>query len=451
MAGDLELDLVDGIESLLDNSLLRTERMSEGEPRFGILETMREYALERLAERGDGEAVRRRHASFYLRLAEDAEPALLGPEQVRWARKLDCERDNLRAALTWAAESGETDVGLRTAGALWRFWQMRAADVEGREHLDRLLASGTGAPSSRALAQAKAAGLAYYQGDFGAVHRYYDASLPVFRELGDDLSTLGCLDHLTLTTLAEGDADAARALSEHVLEMARRMRESVERDVRPVPSRHRAHGPGRARRRAACARGEPCGERASSETSAASDSGRRLWAGPPSSNTTTRGLASCSSKASASTAASTTRGESWAPSRASRWSPWKNTTTNRARRLLHESLELLRKSGHTIARRRFSICSAGSRPPRSRNRRAACLYGSGKRHSRSQWRRMVRGRGLARPHPAHRSPPLTARRGGVRREVGARTAMTLDQSLTYALKEESASDLIPPLSAQRWS
>ena len=83
VAGDLELDVVDGIESLLNNSLLRTERMSEGEPRFGMLETMREYALERLAERGDGEAVRRRHAGFYLRLAEEAEPALLGPRAER--------------------------------------------------------------------------------------------------------------------------------------------------------------------------------------------------------------------------------------------------------------------------------------------------------------------------------------------------------------------------------
>src|SRR5262249_36617242 len=107
VAGDLDLDVLDGIESLLHNSLLRTERMSEGEPRFGMLETMREYALGRLAERGDGEVVRRRHADFYLRLAEAAEPALLGPEQMRAARKLDSERDNLRAALNWAAESGE--------------------------------------------------------------------------------------------------------------------------------------------------------------------------------------------------------------------------------------------------------------------------------------------------------------------------------------------------------
>jgi predicted ATPase/DNA-binding SARP family transcriptional activator len=222
VAGDLELELIDGIESLLNNSMLRTERMAEGEPRFGMSETMREYALERLAERGDGEAVHRRHADFYLRLAEEAEPALLGPEQVRWARKLDSERDNLRAALTWAAASGEAEVGLRTASALWRFWQMRAADVEGREHLDRLLSCGSASPSIRAIAQATAADLAYYQGDFDAVHRYFEASLPIFREEGNEFFLARSLAILTMAVLAEGDADAARALSEEALEIARR-------------------------------------------------------------------------------------------------------------------------------------------------------------------------------------------------------------------------------------
>ena len=87
--------------------------MAAGEPRFGMLETIREYALERLAERGDGKAVRRRHAGFYLTLAEEAEPALLGPQQLSWLERLDAERDNLRAALSWATESGEAEVGLR--------------------------------------------------------------------------------------------------------------------------------------------------------------------------------------------------------------------------------------------------------------------------------------------------------------------------------------------------
>ena len=88
-------------------------RMAGGEPRFGMLETIREYALERLAERGDGEAVRRRHAGFYLRARGGGRAALLGPQQLRWLERLDAERDNIRAALTWAAESGE--VGDRLA------------------------------------------------------------------------------------------------------------------------------------------------------------------------------------------------------------------------------------------------------------------------------------------------------------------------------------------------
>ena len=224
VAGDLELDVVDGIESLLNNSLLRTERMSEGEPRFGMLETMREYALERLAERGDGEAVRRRHAASTSGLPRRPSPRCSAPSRCDGRGGSTASADNFRAALTWAAESGETEVGLRTAGALWRFWQMRAADVEGREHLDRLLAGGSGSPSIRAFAQSRAASLAYYQGDFEAVHRYLEASLPVFRELGDDSNLSGCLRVLAMTALAEGDADEARALAEEALELARRAR-----------------------------------------------------------------------------------------------------------------------------------------------------------------------------------------------------------------------------------
>ena len=227
VAGDLDLDVMDGIESLLNSSLLRTERMSGGEPRFGMLETMRDYALERLAERGDGEAVSRRHAHFFLRLAKEAEPALLGPQQIGWLQRLDSERGNLRSALAWATENGEAEVGLLTAAALWRYWQMRAADAEGREHLDRLLAGGAGSPSARALGQSRAASLALYQGDFSALRRYVDASLPVHRELGDDWKIQTDLQLLTMTLLAEGDPDQARAVAEEALEVAGRTQDPI--------------------------------------------------------------------------------------------------------------------------------------------------------------------------------------------------------------------------------
>ena len=125
--------------------------MAGGEPRFGMLETIREYALERLDERGDGEVVRRRHAGFYVLLAEQAEPALRGPEQVSWLDRLDAELANIRAALTWATESGEAEIGLRIGAALWRFWHMRGSLAEGRDRLERLLAlnSGSSAPGLR--------------------------------------------------------------------------------------------------------------------------------------------------------------------------------------------------------------------------------------------------------------------------------------------------------------
>lgn len=222
VAGELDGDVEDGIESLLNCSLLRIEPMAGGEPRFGMLATIHEYALERLAERGDGEAVRRRHAQFFAQLAQEAEPALLGPQQLRWLQQLDSERGNLRSALAWAAESGEAEVGLRTAGALWRFWQMRAGDLEGREHLDRLLAGGAGSPSARAFGQSRAASLALYQGDFGAVRRYIEESLPVQRELGDHWNVSASLGLLTMTLLAEGDANQARAVAEEALDVARR-------------------------------------------------------------------------------------------------------------------------------------------------------------------------------------------------------------------------------------
>jgi len=215
-------DVADLVESLLNNSLLRTERSAAGEPRFGMLETIREYARERLTESAELETVRGRHARFYLELAEEAEQALRGPDQVRWLERLDADRDNIRAALRWAIETGETEVGLRSGAALWRYWQLRGFEAEGRETLEQLLAQGSGSRAARAMAQSRVASLAYMQGDLNALRRFGEESLPVLRELGTDQEVANILAVLGQSALAQGDAERGRTLTVEGLELARR-------------------------------------------------------------------------------------------------------------------------------------------------------------------------------------------------------------------------------------
>ena len=223
VAGELELDVVDGVESLLSINLLRTERLAGGVPRFGLLETIREFALERLAARGDAEAVRRRHAGHYALLAEVADPALFGPQQLSWLERLDAELANIRAALTWATESGETESGMRIGAGLWRYWQMRGYLTEGRERLERLLAVGSGSGRARATVQWAIASIAVNQGDHDAVRRHLESALPVLRRVGEDRRVASSLSILALSALAERDPDRALALTEEGLEFARHL------------------------------------------------------------------------------------------------------------------------------------------------------------------------------------------------------------------------------------
>jgi predicted ATPase/DNA-binding SARP family transcriptional activator len=212
------LDTLEGVDSLLRNNLLTTEHAPGDEPRLGTLETIREYALERLAARGDGETVRRRHAAFYLVLAEEAELGLLGPQQREWLERLDSERDNIRAALSWALDAGEAEVGLRIAAALWRFWQLRNHELEARERLEELLALGAESPRTRARAQTMIGSMSHFLGDFETAQRVLEESLPVHRRFGDVRMISSTLGLLALTC---GDAVSAVALSREALEVAR--------------------------------------------------------------------------------------------------------------------------------------------------------------------------------------------------------------------------------------
>ncbi len=133
-----ETDVFAGLATLVEQSLL-TQREEEGKPRYLMLETIREYGLERLSGSDDAEAVNDGHARFYLNLAEEAAPKLTGPRQQEWLQRLEREQDNMRAALRWTQERDLVSA-LRIASALYRFWETRGYAVEGRRWLDSLLA-----------------------------------------------------------------------------------------------------------------------------------------------------------------------------------------------------------------------------------------------------------------------------------------------------------------------
>ena len=126
---------------LVGKSLVVVEESWERGARFRLLEPVRQYAWEKLSSSGEGEAVWRRHAEFFLALAEEAKPELEGPRQVEWLDRLQTEHDNLRAALSWSLERG-IDLGPRIAGALSLFWYTRGYLSEGRTYLEAVARSG---------------------------------------------------------------------------------------------------------------------------------------------------------------------------------------------------------------------------------------------------------------------------------------------------------------------
>ena len=137
--------------SLLDKSLLRQVEGADGEPRFTMLETIREYALEQLAASGEAEVLRRQHAAYYLALAEGGGGTARTSER-EWLDRLESEHDNLRAALQWMLDQGETALGIRLAGALGHFWSLRGYVSEGRMWLRRALAGNDAVTADRARA-----------------------------------------------------------------------------------------------------------------------------------------------------------------------------------------------------------------------------------------------------------------------------------------------------------
>ncbi len=256
-SGQMDLDVLDGLGSLVDQSLVQrrgedlagSESTKGGEPHFGMLQVIREYALERLEASGEAEALRAAHAAYFVGLAERAEPQLQGPEVGVWLDRLEREQDNLRAALAWARERGEREIGLRLAGALFRFWYTRGYYSEGRSVLEALLATTdtgatagslsprTDAPTNgeiekglskheapaavRAKALHAAGALAYMQGDYAAAVARTEAAAALAREAGDLRMAAYALNALGNAVYDQGGLERAASHYEQSLSLFR--------------------------------------------------------------------------------------------------------------------------------------------------------------------------------------------------------------------------------------
>ncbi len=208
--GDLGLDVLDGMASMVDKSLAQNVEQVDAETRFVMLSTIREYALERLAESDDEPATRRAHAAYYLVLAEEgAEDAVLHPE---WLDRFEVEHDNFRTALDYLIKTGDADWGLRLGAALFHFWETREHLTEGRDAIAKLLAlEGTATrPKLRARLLFAGAILAGEQGDYGCARQLLEQSHDTCVELNDNRGAAVALNALAVYARDRGElADAA--------------------------------------------------------------------------------------------------------------------------------------------------------------------------------------------------------------------------------------------------
>src|SRR6202521_1372507 len=176
--GDLDLDLLDAIASMVDKSLAQQVEQAKGESRFAMLETIREYALEKLEASKEGTLTKRAHAAYCLVLAEEEATEQSGAEGAEWLERFASEHDNFRAALEWLTETGDAEWGLRLGTALFRYWEIREYLAEGRDRLGRLLKlAGAAAPTKLRMRTLFAAGvLAGEQGDYASAEALINES-----------------------------------------------------------------------------------------------------------------------------------------------------------------------------------------------------------------------------------------------------------------------------------
>ena len=223
--GDLDLDLLDGMASMVDKSLMQQDEQANGESRFAMLETIREYALEKLEASGEKALTKRAHAAYYLVLAEDEATEQSGTEGTEWLARLAAEHNNFRAGLEWLTETGDAAWGLRLGVALFRFWEMSESLAEGRARLGKVLAIAGAAARTKPRARALfAAGvLATAQGDYAPAHALIGESLDIARQSHDKHGAAVALNALAVIARDRGELLVARTLLEESLELWREL------------------------------------------------------------------------------------------------------------------------------------------------------------------------------------------------------------------------------------
>jgi len=222
---DLGLDVLDGMASMVDKSLARQIEQADGEPRFVMLETIREYGLGKMAESGEEAQTRRAHAAYCLVLAEEGAAEDSSANAKEWLDRFEIEHDNFRAALDWLTETADADWGWRLGSALFRFWEMREYLAEGRHKLGKLLKLGAAsAPTSARQRVLFAAGvLAGEQGDYAVADVLLKESLEIGRRLEDKRGIAVSLNALAVTARDTGDLPASRVLFEESLVLWREL------------------------------------------------------------------------------------------------------------------------------------------------------------------------------------------------------------------------------------
>ena len=215
---DLDIEPLDGLSSLVDKNLVQPMDRAQTESRFSMLETIREFALERLLESGDHSSARRAHAAYCLVLAEEGNPELSADDRRRWLAQCDAEIDNLRAALDWLFQTLDLDWSLRLCVALFRFWDMREHLSEGRARIENVLRlCGEDRIRERARLSHFLGALASSQGDYTAAGHSLERGLALYERLGDESGIAASLNALAIVARDRGDYIAAQANFERSL------------------------------------------------------------------------------------------------------------------------------------------------------------------------------------------------------------------------------------------